>query len=276
MPVIAREVARELLPTPPLALVIAQVQFEPILRLGDADFVAPFQEAIRAEYPRLGRVGAIDIVIGPQGIESRDVQQGGWALASADDNWAVVVGPESLSLQARSYENYETLRSRFVSVLSEFLRIFHPGQRTRVGLRYVNRLVISDGALETARTLVKPEILGMAAAVGLSDDAAMKHSVAQTRFANVEGQLVARYGFLRSGVAVDQALSPLPPLETDHILLDFDYIDVRRVPKVNVEDVCQQLDDFHEGIYRLFVWSLTPEGIAALRGGTPAAEAAVT
>lgn len=39
----------------PLVRVIAQLRFPPIVSLGRADFIGPFQEAIRSRYPRAAR-----------------------------------------------------------------------------------------------------------------------------------------------------------------------------------------------------------------------------
>ncbi len=43
------------LPNAPLARVLAQIRFPPILSIRKADSVADFQEALRTEYPNLRR-----------------------------------------------------------------------------------------------------------------------------------------------------------------------------------------------------------------------------
>ena len=79
---------RGALPRSPLAQVIAQVKFPPILAIHGPETVAGFQEALRETYPHLGRhqVHTIDLTGGP----TPNVNQGVvWRLADREAGSAV-------------------------------------------------------------------------------------------------------------------------------------------------------------------------------------------
>ena len=81
------------LPRSPLAQVIAQVRFPPILAIHGPETVAGFQEALRETYPHLGRhqVHTIDLTAGPTPNVNQDVV---WRLADREQapRWQVSLG----------------------------------------------------------------------------------------------------------------------------------------------------------------------------------------
>ena len=69
MPLIRPTFERVQLSDPPLQLVVAQVQFQPVLGIADPKFVAPFQQAIAKAFPRLTRTSSLELSVGPAGVE---------------------------------------------------------------------------------------------------------------------------------------------------------------------------------------------------------------
>src|SRR5438034_722853 len=93
----------------PLALVACQVNFDPLLRLSEAEFVAPLQEVLRDNYPIVSRVGSVQLSLGSAGLRAEPADLGAWAFASADQNWQLTLGRDSLTIQAKAYESFESL-----------------------------------------------------------------------------------------------------------------------------------------------------------------------
>jgi uncharacterized protein (TIGR04255 family) len=265
MPLIRPEAPRALFERSPLRGVICQVQFAPILALNDPVFIASFQEDLRPEYPNLGRVGGVEVVVGPSGVEAKEAEQGSsWLFATADGDWAVVLAPSGLSLRAERYTRFEDLRERFLWVLERCIQHFAPAPRTRLGLRYINRMEFADvTAIGEWRPLVRSELFGIAGSDEVADDAVITHSLGQTRFAQEESQLLARYGFLSGAMAIDDAVTT-DAAATVHFLLDFDHFDVRSFPTLDPEQIAEQLEYFHDETHRLFRWCLTEEGTRRL------------
>src|SRR6266540_2789868 len=150
----------------PVALVACQINFEPILRLSDPAFVAPFQEALRANYPTVNQVAGLQLTLGEGGLRAEPGEgSAAWAFVSVDGTWQVSLGQGALTIQSKDHGSYEVLRDRFLEVLGAFVEACQPGARLRLGLRYINRLAFDDAtSVENWRTLVQPELLGIAAA----------------------------------------------------------------------------------------------------------------
>jgi uncharacterized protein (TIGR04255 family) len=242
----------------PLALVACQINFEPMLRLSDPAFVAPFQETLRADYPTVNRVAGLQLTLGEGGLRAEPGEgSAAWAFVSADGTWQVSLGQSALTIQSKEHGSYEVLRDRFLSVLRAFLETSKPGARLRLGLRYINRFSFEDAtSVENWRTLVRSELLGIAAATELVHADKVMHSFGQARLAQEESQMVVRYGFLEPGTMTHPEVTPP---EGPHFLLDMDQFDARRVEEIDVEGVRAELDGFHEDIHGLFRWALTDE-----------------
>jgi uncharacterized protein (TIGR04255 family) len=162
----------------------------------------------------------------------------------------------SLALETRQYVSFDSFKEAFVFAMTEFVRAVRPGRRTRLGLRYVNYITFDDALTPSAwRKLVRPELMGLLSTDEFTDDAFVKHSLGETRLAHEESQTVARYGYLSSSMGFEGADPDVP-----FFLLDIDHFDVRRFDDISLEQVEQQLVDFHADTYRVFRWSLSPAG----------------
>lgn len=249
---------------PPIALVACQVNFESILGLSEAGFVAPFQEALRSRYPVANRVGVLQINIGGDAsLSTERPESGGWAFSSSDGKWQIGLGRDNLTLQSTDHVvSYDELRDRFLDVVELFVEQFQPGAQLRLGLRYINRLAFDDAStIDTWRRLVRPELLGLAAADELVEQEDVKQSFGQARFARDEDQMLVSYGFLEAGTLTHPAVAPQP---LPHFLLDIDQFDVRRHESIDLDETRRVMDGWHDDIHRLFRWALTNEGVERL------------
>jgi len=198
---------------------------------------------------------SLEVSVGPEGVQARPSPGAGWALEDKDGEHRVLLDTNSISLETRKYGAYENMREAFISVLKDFVRTVNPGERTRLGLRYVNHLVFDDATSPTEwRKFIRPELLGLVAVPDVADDSDVIHSIAETRLAYDNSQLVARYGYLWAGVGLDGFKVDRP-----FFMIDVDYFDVRPTPSVDPEGIAIELDEFHADIYGIFRWALTPE-----------------
>jgi uncharacterized protein (TIGR04255 family) len=258
---------------PPIELVVCQVQFEPILRIGDASSVAPFQEAVRDQYPSVNQVAGIQLSFGEEGLTAQPLaQRVAWAFVSQDENWQVVLAQSALTVQAKHPASYETVRERFLSLVRTFVDLYQPGGRTRLGLRYINKITFDDAATVAAwRPLVRPEVLGLAASDELFNDDEVLHSFGQTRVAQDESQMIIKYGFLEPGTLTHPDVAPST---SPYLVIDLDQFDVRRMPTVDPAAIQGELDGYHEDIHCAFRWVLTSAGAERLGLGQHGAGAA--
>ena len=130
------------LPNAPLAYVLAQVRFQPILEMDKS--VPSIQTALRLKYPRYREVKVAGIEIGPNGARMLDAATR-WEFTSASSRQGVILQTNSLVLHATEYSTYAAFSDSFHDVL-KIVGDLVPGILVdRLGLRYIDFIMPSPG-----------------------------------------------------------------------------------------------------------------------------------
>jgi uncharacterized protein (TIGR04255 family) len=245
----------------PLELVICQLRFPPILRIG-AEPPATFQDMVRDEYPLLKESS------GPQlpndlPAELRDVVQRltpqpsgiAYDFASADEQWAISLNRDFIALTARTYTRWEEFSERLALPIQALRDAYGPAFVTRIGLRYQDVICLSRlGKIgESWSQLLQPHIAGELA----------EPSVAQS------AQQASRELLLDLGgddrVRIRHGLAKRSDSGETCYLIDADFFSEGRT---NLDDVLARLRTYNKHAGRLFRWCITDELHEAL-GPTP-------
>lgn len=125
------------LPNAPLAYVLAQIQFEPILEL--KSFVPKIQSALRADFPRFQELAQQAFAFGANGVMQQAASLR-WEFLSASKGIGAIVLSDSLVLHATEYEDYDHFEECILKVASTFGEIVPHLLIKRIGLRYVDFL----------------------------------------------------------------------------------------------------------------------------------------
>lgn len=136
--------------SPPIAEALVELQFDG----GDWDLTVPgrLQGVLKDEYPGKPRqqniVSANRVLTQNQPAAMQAVQAlGKVQLPSADGQKLVAIGPNSLSVHIlQKYTGWEDLKPRVTRALDEYVKLVEPRAVARIGVRYVNRVVLPDGA----------------------------------------------------------------------------------------------------------------------------------
>ena len=86
----------------PLVWVIAQVRFPLVVAIEQRDFVAPFQEAIRGQYPILRQDHMHGVLVSPAGLTPQ-APQTVWRFSDETNSWRISLAPEFLALETVAY-----------------------------------------------------------------------------------------------------------------------------------------------------------------------------
>lgn len=260
-PIVAPAPKEVPLPDAPLVRVIAQVRFSPVLSVEKSDFVAPFQEAIRATYPLLHREHAQGVLLGPDGIQPGS-KQVAWRFADDSDSWRVSLTPDFVALETTAYSSRSDFLDRMRLVLEAAQEHIRPSLARRVGMRYIDR--VTGAPLDQVADLVRPEMLGIVK-TPLYKHA--RHSVSRTLLdiPGADEQLSMQWGHLPAGATVDP--NAVEAIDEPSWILDIDMFSVRDQPFVAASFV-EDLGRFAERIYTLFRWSVTDEFLRRY-GGRP-------
>ena len=87
------------LPGAPLVRVIAQVRFPLVASVESQEFIAPFQEAIRKEYPVLRQERAQSIFVGPKGATPL-AESKVWRFSDSTRGWRATLAPDFVALES--------------------------------------------------------------------------------------------------------------------------------------------------------------------------------
>lgn len=236
----------------PLEDVICQLRFHQILKIAAAP-PAEFQEKIRSRFPVLSQEQGFHFgLAGSQPIYAA-TNEPVWQFKTTDEKWIVSLTSQSLALRTLAYKDFEGFLAILVPVLEALEVTYQLASYIRIGLRYVNQLVISR---ENDRPVAWNELLNkhMTSAFGeevLCDGivAAIHHVVLQTE----RGQVNWRY--TRDTGETDGASAERFMLDLDHFLAG----------NVVSSEVQSTLGYFNDTLYRLFRWCLTDKGFQTLK-----------
>ncbi len=243
------------LPQAPLAAVVAQVRFAPILAIGQSrasEAVAAFQEELRSTYPHLTAEDTHQInMTSPSQIDVGHSRI--WRLADSANRpsaWRVSLAQDFVSLETRQYHSRRDFLDRLRAVINATATNFSPTDSTRFGLRYIDQL--TGTAASKVADLVVPEVLGVhASGNGLAQlRSSIVHSMMLAQFlAPNDDTVLARWGVLPPNTT--HAPDVLDPVDERSWVLDMDMSTTR--PHVfSDSSLVRTAEAFAESLYWLF------------------------
>lgn len=245
----------------PLVRVIAQVRFPLVASVEERSFIAPFQEAIRAEYPVLRPEPSRSVVLGQQGVMDARANTV-WRFHDASSAWRVTLAPDFLALETGQYTSRDDFLDRLRCVLDALVAHVNPNVIDRLGVRYIDR--VTGHNLKDLAQLVRPEVCGVLSTAMASR---ARHSISEAVFLlpDHSGHVMTRWGLVPARGTVDPAA--VDPIDESSWLLDVDAFEARTRP-LDVEAALQQARGFAERIYSVFRWAVTDEFLRRY-GGQP-------
>jgi uncharacterized protein (TIGR04255 family) len=239
----------------PLVSVIAQIRFQAVMAIqGDPAFAAPFQEALRKDYPVLRQERQMQILIGPSGGLPQDAGVLLRFEQQDPDAWQVTLAPSFVALSTKKrYVNRSDFLTRLTIVLHALKEWLGPKVCDRIGVRYIDR--VGAEHLPDLPKLVRSEVLGV---TGSESDSEVEvvHTLADTLFhLSDASELRSRWGIMPVGGTYDPAVEPFTErswvLDLDHYTsetLDFE-----------LAPITERVTEFCDRIYRFFRWAVTED-----------------
>ncbi len=248
------------LAAPPLVRVLAQVRYPMIVSVEKRDFIAPFQEAIRREYPILREEPSV--LLDLEGLEKRTSTT--CVFQSLDSDWRATLTSEFLTLETTLYTSRIDFLNRLRRVLEPLEAHIGPALVDRIGVRFVDR--IEGESLNDLPTLVRPELSGILA-TPLRDH--VRHWISESllELPDEEAQVKARWGLLPSRATVEPAV--IEQREAPTWILDLDAFRFfgPTPERFDVDQIVGTSQKLAERIYSIFRWAVTDE-LLRRYGGT--------
>lgn len=121
----------------PLAAVIVQLRFHPILKV--ADKISDFQDTVRTIFPEftvgVTQEASLQLPM-PVPVEIRTSKQ--FQFGKVDKTSVLTLGQTSLALECRQHRGHEELLKDFGHAVDALGRVYRPIATTRLGMRYIN------------------------------------------------------------------------------------------------------------------------------------------
>jgi uncharacterized protein (TIGR04255 family) len=154
------------LKNPPVYLTLAQVLFNPILKL--VDFLPSIQESFRqAGYPDFDRQHLISIQLTTQEGKPptpNPVQQERFLFGNVEKTHTFILDGQRLTLQSTNYGQFETFSACFLGGLSIINDAVKLAFTERVGLRYLDRVMPQPG--ESIEQYLVEQVQGLSPRLG--------------------------------------------------------------------------------------------------------------
>ncbi|MBL8898772.1 MAG: TIGR04255 family protein [Planctomycetes bacterium] len=238
----------------PLELVIAQVRFPLVAAISTLPFLAPFQEAIRTEYPILReeqierRVGA-----GPNG---RNEFATAWSFHATDSAWRVVLTSDFLALETRRYTSRSDFLARFERLIAALRQLLGSTTVQRLGVRYIDR--ITGAELQHIGELVRAELGGLIA-TPLGGQLLQSLGIHHLQLPEEGAQAMIRTGLVPAGQSLDpNAIEALPEPSWVLDIDAFQHYPDGSTP-LDAGTLLPRTRSLCERIYALFRWSVTDQ-----------------
>lgn len=230
------------LQNPPLELVVCQIRFPTILALAGDRAPEEFQKKISKRYPVAQRQQKrVDVRTEQEGA----ILQAGslWCFDDKDSEWTVSLRHDSLTLETKRYKRFADFIERFDWLLKQARSVYPIEMRTRLGLRYVDRIsrVVNPVLPEDWWQEANQDVIPLRARRCKGSTQQVK---LETRFNHDREFLAIRSMF------VDRSF---PGFEGEELILDFDrYTEGRS----DIGDVPRTLGGYKEACYRAFRWAV--------------------
>jgi uncharacterized protein (TIGR04255 family) len=175
----------------PLVLVLGQVRFTPVRKMGN--YIPGIQESFRRHGFPIERAGKVQqLTITAAGVHV--VEQERWEYRRKDEGWSVTVLQDSVVLQTTAYERFEGFAEKLEMAVKTVLEQTEQdklGLIQRVGLRYVNLIQPRQG--ESYRDYLRDGFHGASdAPFAAGSHRLYVESVGRTNVGDATGTMVLR------------------------------------------------------------------------------------
>jgi len=214
------------LPNAPLAYVLAQAVFQPILSVEKR--MPEIQEALKAKYPRMKTTTPTISIKVNDGSEIPVKSPNIWEFTNKDKTEGVRIAQNMIVFHATEYKDYSDFSAKVNDAASTITSIIGNLVVTRLGMRYIDYILPKD-----SMTLEQMLISGVkrAPSIGLGEKNSVGLSILQYNMEN--GALNVKYSYGSGTPPFPQELTPLTLNESkrmtyaqdisgDTAILDFD------------------------------------------------------
>ena len=201
-----------------LTQVIFQLSFSPILKLDTSP--GDFQEQIKGRFPQ-PKEGQEITVKGSMSLKgdmktdmSVEAVRKRWLFFSKDESKSITIASNLFSLEYKKYQNLEATSDDFNFLWEKFQNIYQVETLERVGLRYINQIVLPSGEPLDWKGYIDEKIIAATLDVPAPESHRLCRSTHATYWLQDDHRITFQYGIQNSDFP--------NPLVKREFVLDYD------------------------------------------------------
>lgn len=249
---------------PPVYFTVAQVRFNPVLKL--PDFLPSIQEAMRTfDFPafRVHSTIALQFAVQDGQTVPQPVPHEQYLFANVDQTHCFVLSADSLTFQSTNYGSYQSFSKTFLEGLASVDKVIALAFNDRVGLRYLDHVFPKAG--DELSQYLHPEVQGLSARLGGQPVHSYSEALNTVGDVTLRARVVIQNGglgfppdLLPQGMAVQQRFTQVQGM---HAILDTDG-SVEGRAMFSLEAVRERLLAIHKVISAAFQATVTDRALA--------------
>lgn len=235
------------LSNPPLAEVICQIRFQPILTIA---YQPPtdFQGKVRRWFPTFTRQDSIQLQPGISPAMTSGAIPTEYQFTSADQLKYIGLGANYIALSTKKYLGWKSFLKDFQLAVDTLFGVYDSISVTRIGLRYINVLKPENAHLNTVAEIAHLLTDEIRAGFMLGAPELPRRAASFVQFEQED----------------QQNLSLRFAMESDPIGISMDYdcfSEFSEAQDMSATDIVTHIGPYHELVYRAFRWSLKETSI---------------
>jgi len=228
--------------------VIFRLDYSPILLL-DEQLKPDFQEAIRQEFPKLDveMQNVVELKVDfknkKKSVEIIKTYKV-WHFLNKEKSYKINICNNFFSIECFKYKHFEGFAEIAKHVFSTFYLYYKPLDCKRLGLRYINKIIIREGhSLEWSDYIAVPLVYSIENFIGGRSE--LSRAMSQFTLNRGDYNLIVNFG-----ISNDEYPSRISRKE---FILDYDCY----TQDVEENSVEEKINKFHAEIQQLFEYSIT-------------------
>lgn len=215
--------------------VIFRIDFSPIIRL-QKELSPDFQDVLRTDFPAVEDQKAIEyfttITAESRVDETRTSHI--WSLFNHEKTQKVTISYQHLAVEIFKYTHFNEFSEIVEKVYAAFCNIYKPLDLKRLGLRYVNNIVIAEGHPLEWSELINPHLTHTIDNF-IADKTQLSRTMSQSVLRRADHTIIFSYGIYNSEFPAKISRKEYI-LDYDCSTTDFDSNDVmNKLPEYNLE-----------------------------------------
>ncbi len=169
-----------------------------------------------------------------------------YSFLNETENNSITLEPEAITLEINNYSNYEEFRSYIQKAIAEFEKDDSSIKVSRIGLRYINQIIISEGNPFELSALIKEPLICAINFIGQREELSRLMGVIELNKSDYFVKF--QYGWFNSEFP--------NPIAKKEFLLDYDCYSNY---ETDLSSILSNVETYHTAIKELFDYSTRVE-----------------